>query len=116
MKKILFVTSALGIGGMERVLVDIANALVDKNFDVTILTYIKNEGDSWIVDLDGRVHFIYKKNREFPVRERLPYVHRYYKRINYCGKLVLLLKNFINTMLATKADMMLKLRFAAVWQ
>lgn len=80
MKKILFVTSALGIGGMERVLVDIANALVERNYDVTILTYIKNDGDSWIVDLDDRVHFVYKENRDFPVREKLPYIHRYYKK------------------------------------
>lgn len=65
---------------MERVLVDIANALVEKNYDVTILTYIKVEGESWIVDLDERVHFIYKKNREFPAREKLPYIHRYYKK------------------------------------
>ena len=80
MKRILFVTSALGIGGMERVLVDIANALVERNYDVTILTYINVEGESWIVDLDERVHFIYKKNRDFPIREKLPYIHRYYKK------------------------------------
>lgn len=80
MKNILFVTSALGIGGMERVLVDISNELVNRGYDVTIITYVKNEGDSWIVDLDERVHFIYKKNRDFPIREKLPYIHRYYKK------------------------------------
>lgn len=79
MKRILFVTSALGIGGMERVLVDIANALVERNYDVTILTYEKNTGDSWIVDLDKRVHFTYKDYRKFSIRGKLPYIHKYYK-------------------------------------
>lgn len=80
MKKILFVTSSLGIGGMERVLVDISNSLVQCNYDVTIITYIENTGDSWLVDLDKRVHFRYIPPREFKLKNRLPYIHRFYKK------------------------------------
>ncbi len=36
--KVLFVSSGLNVGGMERVLVDMANALVERDFDVTLLT------------------------------------------------------------------------------
>ena len=43
MKKILFVAASLRIGGMERVLVDIANELI-KDYDITIFTiYLKLE-------------------------------------------------------------------------
>lgn len=78
MKKILFVASSLGVGGMERVLVDISNALVKRNYDVTIITYEKVCGDSYIDDLDSRVHFVYKPHRSFPFLSRIPYIHRYY--------------------------------------
>lgn len=79
MKKILFVASSLRVGGMERVLVDISNGLVKKGFDVTIITYEECTGPSWRVELDERVHFIYKKPKEFRIQKKLPYIHRFYK-------------------------------------
>lgn len=63
---------------MERVLVDISNALVKRGFDVTIITYEEVIGDSWIDDLDKRVHFKYKSHRQFPILSKIPYIHRFY--------------------------------------
>lgn len=78
MKKVLFVASSIGVGGMERVLVDIANALVERSYDVTIITYAIPDGDSYIDDLDSRVHFVYKEHRKFSLLSRIPYIHRFY--------------------------------------
>ena len=55
MEKIIFGITGLTLGGAERVLVDIANKLVDK-FDVTIFTiYAKGELEK---ELDSRIHLI----------------------------------------------------------
>ena len=62
MKKLLFVLPALGIGGVQKVLVTLANRLVRKGFDVTILTY--REPDELKAELDPRVRFRYKKPNE----------------------------------------------------
>lgn len=83
MKKILFVAASLRIGGMERVLVDISNELVKRNYDVTILTYEDEKGPTWKCDLDERVHFIYKAPKPFKIMRSLPYFHRYYKGIKW---------------------------------
>ena len=79
MKKILFVASSLQVGGMERVLTDIANALVKRDFDVTIVTYMDSGETNWCGELDKRVNFIYKKPKDFRLRKKLPYVHRFYR-------------------------------------
>ena len=79
-KKILFVASSLGIGGMERVLVDISNELVKRDYDVTIITYVEVTGDSWAVDLDSRVKHFYKPPKDVSFYQRIPYVHRFYKK------------------------------------
>jgi glycosyltransferase involved in cell wall biosynthesis len=39
-KKVLFLIHTLGIGGAERVLVNLANTLVEKGYDVTVMTVI----------------------------------------------------------------------------
>lgn len=80
-KRVLFVTESLGRGGMERVLVDIANVLVKRDFEVTLLCYdprvdLKNE-------LDERVDYIYKPRKEFKILRKIPYVRRWYKEKKY---------------------------------
>ena len=75
-KKILFVTQSLGRGGMERVLVSIANALVKAGLDVTILCYDPN--DALRCELDERVKYIYKPRKEFRVMPHIPHIRRYY--------------------------------------
>ena len=75
-KKILFVTQSLGCGGMERVLVSMANVLVEKNFDVTILCY--DPRDDLKVFLHPGVHYVYKPRREFKILRKIPYIHRFY--------------------------------------
>ena len=75
-KKVLFVTQSLGRGGMERVLVSIANALVKAGLDVTILCYDPN--DPLRCELDERVKYRYKPRREFRVMPHIPHFRRYF--------------------------------------
>ena len=79
MKKILFVASSLSIGGMERVLVDIANSLVGDHYDVSIITYAESARENFIGELDKRISFVYKPPRVFSFRKKMPYIHRYYR-------------------------------------
>ena len=39
MKKVLFLTPSLGMGGMERVLVNYANLFVSRGYDVTVKNF-----------------------------------------------------------------------------
>jgi glycosyltransferase involved in cell wall biosynthesis len=56
MKKVLLVVPSLNMGGMERMLVNVANVLVSKGNDVTVLNTTGD--DPAIVDrLDERVHY-----------------------------------------------------------
>lgn len=50
MKNIVFVISTLGSGGAERVLVDVASELVNRNINVTILTIGKIQNDFYGFD------------------------------------------------------------------
>lgn len=76
-KRILFITQSLARGGMETVLVNIANCLAEKDFDVTILCYEpKNE---LVSDLSPDVRYVYKPRKEFPVLRKTPYIKRFYK-------------------------------------
>lgn len=75
-KRVLFVTESLARGGMETVLVTIANALVKRGYDVTILCY--NPIDELRGDLNPSVRYIYKPRREFKVMNRIPHIRRYY--------------------------------------
>lgn len=80
-KKILFVTQSLASGGAERVLVNIANILVERNFDVTIVCYFPM--DSLLQDLNKKVKYIYKTRKDFPILRRIPYIKRFFKERNF---------------------------------
>ncbi len=77
MKKILFVLPWLAIGGLERVQVNLANALVDRGYDVTVMTLnpqadLKNE-------LSPKVKYVYKPPKPHPIAQRIPYIrNRFY--------------------------------------
>lgn len=76
-KKVLFVLPSLVLGGLERVQVTIANALVEKGYDVTVMV-LENRLDLKD-ELDGRVHLIYKPYRPHKIMRRIPYVrHKFY--------------------------------------
>lgn len=66
MKKILFVTETLNLGGMEKEQVALANALARRGCDVTIVTYRETFADGLTGDLDPAVHFRYVAKKEFP--------------------------------------------------
>ena len=76
MKKILFILPSLGIGGLERVQVTLANALVKRGYDVTVmvLSNVTDLSD----ELDERVHFVYKPPKQH-LGNRIPYIrHKFY--------------------------------------
>ncbi len=75
-KRILFVTESLARGGMETVLVSIANCLAEKGFDVTILCY--DPRNELVSDLSSDVRYIYKPRKEFPILQKTPYIKRFY--------------------------------------
>lgn len=83
MKKILFVTESLNIGGMEKVLVDIANALVQRNYDVTILLYMPNSKDNLQKQLDPKIKLILKERKPFKIFRKTPYIRRYYRNYKW---------------------------------
>lgn len=76
MKKIIFIIPSLGIGGLERVQITIANMLVKHGYDVTIMVLepvyeMKDE-------LDENVHFVYKPPKKH-FGNRIPYIrHKFY--------------------------------------
>ena len=76
-KRILFVTQSLARGGMEVVLVNIANNLSKKGIDVTILCY--ESTDCLVPDLNDNIRYIYKPRRDFPVLRKIPYIKRFFK-------------------------------------
>ncbi|MEE0957803.1 MAG: glycosyltransferase [Ruminococcus sp.] len=57
MKKVVILTPSLGMGGMERVLVNYANLFAGRGFDVTVLNFTYDE-PSIVSNLDKRVHYI----------------------------------------------------------
>lgn len=76
MKRILFILPSLGIGGLERVQVTLANALVKHGYDVTVMV-LENVTDL-ADELDEDVHFIYKPPKQH-IGNRIPYIrHKLY--------------------------------------
>lgn len=70
-KKILFVIQSLKIGGAERAQVTLANLLVEKGYDVTILMWL-NKND-YSADIDPRVRVIYKPGDQH-LGNKIPYI------------------------------------------
>lgn len=75
-KRVLFVTESFARGGMETVLVSIANILSEKGYDITILCY--DSRNELVPDLDEQIHYIYKPRKEFNILRKLPYIKRYF--------------------------------------
>ena len=72
MKKILFILPSLCVGGLERMQVTLANALVARGYDVTVMTL--DTADDLRPELDEKVKFIYKPYKKHPIMSRIPYV------------------------------------------
>lgn len=76
MKRILFVLPSLGVGGMERALITIANQLTDHGYEVTvcILDDITDLSD----ELDKRVRLLHKPYKSH-LGQKIPYIrHKLY--------------------------------------
>ena len=71
MKRVLFIIPSLGIGGLERVQVTLANKLVQRGYDVTVMTLFAV--DELKDELDWRVHFVYKPPKRH-LCNRIPYI------------------------------------------
>lgn len=77
MKKILFILPSLTIGGLERVQVSIANALVRRGHDVTVM--VLNPKLELANELDSRVKLIHKPYKPHRIMKKIPYIrHKYY--------------------------------------
>lgn len=77
MKKILFILPSLSVGGLERVQVSIANALVKRGYDVTVM--ILNPCLDLATELDARVKLIHKPYKPHPIMRKIPYIrHKFY--------------------------------------
>lgn len=76
MIKVLFILPSLGVGGLERVQVTLANALVKHGYDVTVMV-LSNVTDL-ADELDERVRFVYKPPKQH-IGNKIPYIrHKYY--------------------------------------
>lgn len=76
MKKVLFLAPSLRVGGMERALVTLANQLVQKEYDVTVLLLDTN--DDLKDELDSKIHFLKKPYKDH-FGKKIPYIrHKYY--------------------------------------
>mgnify|MGYP003571258111 CR=1 FL=1 len=77
MKKILFILPWLAVGGLEKVQVTIANALVERGYDVTVMA-LNPEADL-LPQLDSRVKYVYRPYKPHKIMKRIPYIrHRFY--------------------------------------
>lgn len=56
MRKVLFLVPSLGMGGLERVLVNYANLFSKRGYNVTVLNYTSHD-DAIIANLDDAVHY-----------------------------------------------------------
>lgn len=67
---------SLRVGGMERALVTLANQLVQKEYDVTVLLLDTN--DDLKDELDSKIHFLKKPYKDH-FGKKIPYIrHKYY--------------------------------------
>jgi len=77
MKKILFILPSLAVGGLERVQVTIANALVRRGYDVKVM--LLNPVKALASELDERVKLVYKPEKTHKIMKRIPYIrHKLY--------------------------------------
>ncbi len=76
MKKIIFIVPSLAVGGLEKVQVNLANALADRGHDITVMVL---ENDYALADeLSEKVKLIYKPYRK-SIMKKIPYIrHRFY--------------------------------------
>lgn len=71
-KKVLFILPSLCVGGLERLQITIANKLVDKGYEVTVMTF--DEGEELKSELSEKVEFIHKKPKPFKLMRKIPYI------------------------------------------
>ena len=82
MKKILFILPSLCVGGMEKVQVNIANALAERGHDITVMAL--NPENDLKAELSDKVHYVYKPYKPHPIMRRIPYIrHKISKYLYY---------------------------------
>ena len=75
MKKILFVLPSLTVGGMEKMLVNLSNALTELDNDVTVM--LLDENTDLKDELSEKVHLVRKPYKEH-FGKKLPYIRNKY--------------------------------------
>lgn len=77
MVKILFIVPSLQFGGLENAQINLANALVEYGYDVTVMTYGPEK--DLLERLNRRVRYIYKPLKPHKFMKRIPYIrHKFY--------------------------------------
>ena len=71
MKRILFVLPSLGMGGMERALITIANQLIDHGYEVTVC--ILDDVTDLSDELDKRIRLLHKPYKSH-LGQKIPYI------------------------------------------
>lgn len=74
MKKILFVLPSLVVGGLERLQVNIANALAERGYEITVMAF--SPANDLIGELSEKVHYVFKPDKPHPIMSRIPYIRR----------------------------------------
>lgn len=74
--RVLFVSPSLRMGGLERVLVTMANALANSGHEITIITW--SEGEELKDELDKNVSFKYVQPKPFPLLRKIKGIRNYY--------------------------------------
>ena len=77
MKKVLFILPWLAVGGLEKMQVNLANALVSRGYDVTVMA-LQPKADL-LPQLDKSVKYVHKPYKPHPIMKRIPYIrHKFY--------------------------------------
>lgn len=71
-KKILFVLPWFKLGGLERVQVNIANALAERGYEVTVMAL--NPENDLQHELSDKVRYVYKPCKPHSIMSKIPYI------------------------------------------
>ncbi len=76
-KKILFVVHAMGVGGVERLLVNMANGLIGRGYQITVA--VTSDKLQMASLFHPAVRIISKNEKQFPILRKLPYIRNFYE-------------------------------------
>lgn len=98
-KKVLFLIHALGAGGAEKILVNIANGMDKEKYDVTIMTVVNTGVFRNHIDEDVKYKYIFslpfKKKDKIEVKEPGNLLAKYDPKVQFIAKLYTIMWKFM---------------------